>query len=121
MITNVDKEDVEDVGEEEFQDDLKEDSIMYTDENIDEVLGKDEDDDELETMVDDELQSESQTEEDKIKKELDIFTPKEHSDVILPLKPEIMDKSISVIGNYENVYITNQVRFSFPFFLIDLF
>lgn len=88
---------------EEFLDDQpdQEESIMYTDENIDEVLGKDE---EVETLIDDE----PSFEEEAIKKGLEIFTPKEIPEMV-PLKPEISEKPISV-GNYENVFITNQVH-----------
>lgn len=80
--------------------------MMYTDENIDEVLGKE---DEVETLVDDEPQFGAVTEEEKIKKELEIFTPSESPEVLIPSKPEILDKPLPVCGNYENIFITNQV------------
>lgn len=94
----------------EDNDELHEESTLYTDENIEEVLGKDED--EVETMVDDEPQFIAIPEEEKkIQKELEIFTPKlEATELLMPLKPEISEKSLPLFSNYENVFITNQVR-----------
>ncbi|KAK6641011.1 hypothetical protein RUM44_012710 [Polyplax serrata] len=93
----------------EDNDELHEESTLYTDENIEEVLGKDED--EVETMVDDEPQFIAIPEEEKkIQKELEIFTPKlEATELLMPLKPEISEKSLPLFSNYENVFITNQV------------
>lgn len=83
---------------------------MYTDENIDEVLGKDED---FETVVDDDL---GETRE--IKEVQNNFAKTEESQrgpeiVELQLKKSetFLEKSQSIVPNYENIIINNQVRF----------